>query len=109
MPSSLLLLFLSPAPFLLFDILTHPLHAHFDAFPGGCGARLDLPRPVGDGLESHALGDGVRLRGTRQVLLVGEDQERDAHQLVLAKQLLVQFRKDKDKVELKGWGSKFEK
>ena len=68
----------------LLDVLAHPLHAVLDALAGLGGAGLDLPRPILDLLKAQAQGDLVGLGGAHQVLLVGEDEEGHAGELLLA-------------------------
>lgn len=57
--------------------------AHLDALAREGGARLDLPYAVADGVQVEALGDLGGRGGCQQVLLVGEDQQRDGTQLLL--------------------------
>lgn len=61
--------------------------AYLHAFPGQRRARLDLPDAVADGVQIEAL---CNLRGGRrsqQVLLVGEDEDRNTAELLLIQQL----------------------
>ncbi|KAG9346160.1 hypothetical protein JZ751_007978 [Albula glossodonta] len=79
--------------------ITPPAHLHqrsqgdwlnradLDALPGQGRAGLDLPQAVPDGVQVEALGDLGGRRRRQQVLLVGEDQDRNATQLLLVQQL----------------------
>lgn len=61
--------------------------ADLGALSGEGGARLDLPDAVADGVQVEPLGDLGGGRGRQQVLLVGEDEDRNAAQLLLIQQL----------------------
>lgn len=62
-------------------------NADLDALSGQGGARLDLPYAIPDGVQVETLGDLGGRGGRQQVLLVGEDEHRNAAQLLLIQQL----------------------
>mmetsp|Transcript_6801 Transcript_6801/g.17347 ORF Transcript_6801/g.17347 Transcript_6801/m.17347 type:complete len:239 (-) Transcript_6801:79-795(-) len=76
-----------PSP-LAADLADDPFHAILQAIAGRRAARLDRPGAVLDLVHVERVGDLVRRSRLEQVLLVGEDQEGHAAQLLMDQQFL---------------------
>mmetsp|Transcript_46429 Transcript_46429/g.122642 ORF Transcript_46429/g.122642 Transcript_46429/m.122642 type:complete len:208 (-) Transcript_46429:37-660(-) len=63
-----------------------PLHAVLQTVALLCAARLDSPGAVLNRCEVEGLGNLIGGRGLQEVLLVGEDEQRDGGELVLREQ-----------------------
>ena len=61
--------------------------AHLHTLPGNSTARLYLPHPVTDDVQTEVLVDGGCRGGSDKILLIGEDHQRDSSQLLFLQQL----------------------
>eukprot|EP00288_Rhodomonas_lens_P016375 CAMPEP_0177706748 /NCGR_PEP_ID=MMETSP0484_2-20121128/9387_1 /TAXON_ID=354590 /ORGANISM="Rhodomonas lens, Strain RHODO" /LENGTH=156 /DNA_ID=CAMNT_0019218223 /DNA_START=129 /DNA_END=599 /DNA_ORIENTATION=- len=67
-------------------VLDQPFHALLQALPLLCRARLDVPIAIPDVVQPERIRELVRGDGVEKILLVGEEEEGDARQLLLLQQ-----------------------